>query len=85
MTGNSYDLEFIVEEEVIEEEKKKEEIKDLDLNFNSNLNPRYTFANFVIGESNRFAQTAAVAVAEQPGKIYNPLFIHGKSGLGKPI
>lgn len=84
LTGNSYDLEFIVEEEVIEEEKKeKEEIKDLDLNFNSNLNPRYTFANFVIGESNRFAQTAAVAVAEQPGKIYNPLFIHGKSGLGK--
>ena len=63
--------------------EKKEEIKDLDLNFNSNLNPRYTFANFVIGESNRFAQTAAVAVAEQPGKIYNPLFIHGKSGLGK--
>ena len=77
MTGNSYDLEFIVEEEVIEEEKKeKEEIKDLDLNFNSNLNPRYTFANFVIGESNRFAQTAAVAVAEQPG-IYIP-FIYSR-------
>ncbi len=80
LTGNNYDLEFIVEEEIIEEEKKE---KELDLNFNSNINSKYTFANFVIGESNRFAQTAAVAVAEQPGKIYNPLFIHGKSGLGK--
>lgn len=83
LTGNNYDLEFIVEEEIIEEEKKEKEEKELDLNFNSNINSKYTFANFVIGESNRFAQTAAVAVAEQPGKIYNPLFIHGKSGLGK--
>lgn len=52
-------------------------------NLNSNLKPEYTFENFVIGDSNRFAQLAALAVAEQPGKIYNPLFIYGKSGLGK--
>lgn len=49
----------------------------------SNLIEKYTFDNFIIGESNRLAQTAALAVAEQPGKLYNPFFIHGKSGLGK--
>ncbi len=52
-------------------------------NFDDNLNERYTFENFVIGESNRLAHTAALAVSEQPGKLYNPFFIHGKSGLGK--
>ncbi len=47
------------------------------------LNPKYTFDTFVIGSSNRFAHAAAVAVAEQPAKSYNPLFIYGESGLGK--
>ena len=47
------------------------------------LNPKYTFDTFVIGASNRFANAAAVAVAEAPAKAYNPLFIYGESGLGK--
>ncbi|MET1053184.1 MAG: chromosomal replication initiator protein DnaA [Mycetocola sp.] len=47
------------------------------------LNSKYSFDNFVIGQSNRFSHAAAVAVAEAPAKAYNPLFIYGDSGLGK--
>ncbi|BCD59271.1 MULTISPECIES: chromosomal replication initiator protein DnaA [unclassified Nitratiruptor] len=47
------------------------------------INPTYTFENFVVGSSNQFAYTAALSVAEKPGKAYNPLFIYGGVGLGK--
>lgn len=83
LTGKVYDINFVTADditEIVEETIKVEPIKS---NFKSNLNPKYTFDTFIIGDSNRLAQTAAVAVAEQPGKIYNPLFIHGNSGLGK--
>lgn len=54
-----------------------------DPNKERSLNPKYTFESFVIGSSNRFANGAAVAVAENPARAYNPLFIWGGSGLGK--
>ncbi len=52
-------------------------------NFCSNLNKNYTFENFIVGNTNKFAQAAALEVAESPGVLYNPLFIYGNSGLGK--
>ncbi len=50
---------------------------------NSGLQPNYTFNNYIVGESNRLAQMTAMAVAENPGMVYNPFFIYGKSGVGK--
>ena len=50
---------------------------------NSTINPKFTFDNFVVGRNNRFAQTAALEVAESPGEFYNPLYIYGGPGLGK--
>ena len=49
----------------------------------TNINPKYTFDNFVVGDSNRFAFSSCLSVAQNPGKLYNPLFLYGKSGLGK--
>ena len=47
------------------------------------LNPRYRFDSFVVGAGNRLAASAARAVAESPGAVYNPLFLYATSGLGK--
>lgn len=82
ITGKNYDLKYFLEAEL----KKEPEIKEIssnDMEFASNLNPNYNFANFIVGKSNKFAYTSAVAIAECPGMMYNPFFIYGKSGVGK--
>ena len=60
-----------------------DEDKTKDGIFESNINPKQRFETFVVGNSNRFATAAAQAVANNPGNVYNPLFIYGNSGLGK--
>lgn len=90
--GENYDIHLLLKEEIDEEEensnlKDKKNIineKEIDVNnINSNLNPNYTFNNFVVGNSNKFAHAGALSVAENPGTMYNPLFLYGNSGLGK--
>lgn len=84
ITGSNFKFEYLLEEEITKN-------VTIDVNkvgvpnnlFESNLDPKYTFDNFIVGNSNKFAKATSLAVAEQPGFMYNPLFIYGSSGLGK--
>ena len=87
ITNSSLELILLLKEEIEEiipkDKPKSEIISSSDNNIHSNLKTSYTFDNFIVGNSNKFAQAAALSVAENPGRMYNPLFIYGNSGLGK--
>ena len=68
---------------IIEEEESKTESPKEVKSIHSGLNPKYTFETFVVGDNNKFAHAAALAVGNEPGESYNPLFLYGGVGLGK--
>lgn len=81
--GKDYKIKYVLEKEIeeINVAPKIEQKKEIE--WNTNLNPDLTFENFVVGDSNRLAFVAAKSVAAAPGTIHNPLFMYGRSGLGK--
>ncbi|HAN09097.1 MAG TPA: chromosomal replication initiator protein DnaA [Clostridiales bacterium] len=85
VTNMNFDVKIIVQDQVNNSQTSvsKAPVLTNEVSSKSNLNPKYTFETFVIGGGNRMAYTASLAVAEDPAKAYNPLFLYGGVGLGK--
>ena len=82
ITGTNFQMEYYLPNELNSNVEIPNETSE-NVEFETNLNPNYTFETFIVGESNKFAQAMALAVAERPGFVYNPLFLYSSSGLGK--
>ena len=83
MMDHTYDISFILESDV-NDEMMTPPGAVYNINYeNAHLNPKYRFDTFVVGNNNKFAHSASLAVAESPGEAYNPLYLYGGAGLGK--
>jgi len=84
ITNENFEFNYITEAENLDTLTEiNAELNENDTSFETNLNKDLNFDNFVVGSSNRLAYVSAMTVAQNPGKIHNPLFIYGKSGIGK--
>jgi len=83
--GKIYDIKYIFDEDSTSfiRRSPQERKSKYGMLLNPNLNPNYTFENFIVGSCNQFAHAAAIAVSKNPAKSYNPLYIYGGAGLGK--